>query len=223
MRTRALNLINTGGELVERSAAELKGWYAGLRHEWAEMRKEGGSMWEDLRSKWQRKRSEVLRVALLALFAAAVKIVTGVGPIAACFLAVMLMLPCAFVVLVFGAGCVHVWTLVRRAPSTAHIEAPVGACGWECLAGEHYGRTDVSLLEEGETGPNCLMEGKEEEYETEDACNFGRHWCRHTSGLSWKRMRTAATETGCRRRKTSAKLQSKVWDPGRRSPREGSD
>ena len=80
MRTRALNLINTGGELVERSAVELKGWYVGLRHEWAEMCKEGGSMWEDLRSKWQRKRSEALRVALLALFAVAVKIVTGVGP-----------------------------------------------------------------------------------------------------------------------------------------------
>ena len=57
-------------------------------------------MWEDLRSKWQRERSEVLRVALLALFAVAVKIATGVAPIAACFLAVMLMLPCAFVVLV---------------------------------------------------------------------------------------------------------------------------
>ena len=138
MRTRALKFINTGGELVER---ELKGWYAGLRHEWAEMCKEGGSMWEDLRSKWQRKRSEVLRVALLALFVVAMKIVTGVGPIATCFLAVMLMLPCAFVVLVFGAGCVHVWTLVRWAPSTAHIEAPVGACGWECLAGEYYGRS----------------------------------------------------------------------------------
>ncbi len=28
-------------------------------------------------------------------------------------------------------------------------------------------------------------------------------------------MRTAAAETGCRRRKASAQLQSKVWDPGR--------
>jgi hypothetical protein len=179
------------------------------------MWQEVGSLWEEARSLWRRKQSEALRVALLALFAVVVQIVTGVGYVAACFLAVLLMLPCAFLVLVFGAGCVHVWTLVRWTPSMAHIEAPAGTFDWRCLAGGCYGRTDVSLMEEGGMGPVCLLGGEEEEFEIEDACAFGRHWCRHTSGLSRKRTRTAAAETGCRRRKASAQLQSKVWDPGR--------
>ena len=69
-------------------------------------------------------------------------------------------------------------------------------------------------MEEGGLVPICPL-GDGEEFETGDACASGRHWCRHISGLSRKRMRTAAAETGCRRRKASAQLQSKVWDPGR--------
>ena len=104
----------------------------------------------------------------------------------------------------------------------AHIAPAAGTGGW-CLTGECYGQTGVSLLEKGGVVPICPLgddeggeeEKEEEEFETEDACAFGRRWCRHTSGLSRKRTRTAAAETGCRRRKASAQLQSKVWDPGR--------
>ena len=180
------------------------------------VRQELGSLWEEAKSWWRRNRSEALRVAMFALFAAFVQVVTGVGYIVACFLAVLLMLPCAFFALVFGAGCVHVWTLVWRTPSMAHIEAPAGTYGWRCSVGGCY-------TTGGEVVPICLLgddeggeeEEEEEEFETEDACAFGRRWCRHTSGLSRKRTRTAAAETGCRRHKASAQLQSKVWDPGR--------
>ena len=181
------------------------------------VRQELGSLWEEARSWWRRNRSEALRVAMFALFVAFVQVVTGVGCIVACFLAVLFMLPCAFFALVFAAGCAHVWTLVRRTPSMAHIEAPAGTYGWRCSVGGCY-------TTGGEVVPICLLgddeggeeeEEEEEEFETEDACAFGRRWCRHTSGLSRKRTRTAAAETGCRRRKASAQLQSKVWDPGR--------
>ena len=170
-------------------------------------------MWEEARSWWRRNRSEALRVAMFALFVAFVQVVTGVGCIVACFLAVLFMLPCAFFALVFAAGCAHVWTLVRRTPSMAHIEAPAGTYGWRCSIGGCYATS--CLLGDDEGDEEEEEEEEEEEIETEDACAFGRRWCRHTGGLSRKRTRTAAAETGCRRRKASAQLQSKVWDPGR--------
>jgi hypothetical protein len=202
----ARGLDGSKGEWVETLWAEASRSIPGVWHE-------TGSLWEEVWSLWRRKRSEAQRVATLALFAAFVQVVTGVGYIAACFLAVLLMLPCALCALVFGAGCVHVWTLVRRTPSMAHIAAAAGTGGW-CLTVGCYGQTDVSLLEDGGVVPICPL-GDGEEFETGDACASGRHWCRHISGLSRKRMRTAAAETGCRRRKASAQLQSKVWDPGR--------
>ena len=176
------------------------------------VRQELGSLWEEARSWWRRNRSEALRVAMFALFVAFVQVVTGVGCIVACFLAVLFMLPCAFFALVFAAGCAHVWTLVRRTPSMAHIEAPAGTYGWRCSIGGCYA---TSCLLGDDEGDEEEEEEEEEEIETEDACAFGRRWCRHTGGLSRKRTRTAAAETGCRRRKASAQLQSKVWDPGR--------
>ena len=156
------------------------------------VRQELGSLWEEARSWWRRNRSEALRVAMFALFVAFVQVVTGVGCIVACFLAVLFMLPCAFFALVFVAGCAHVWTLVRRTPSMAHIEAPAGTYGWRCSIGGCYA---TSCLLGDDEGDEEEEEEEEEEIETEDACAFGRRWCRHTSGLLRKRTRTAAAET----------------------------
>ena len=68
----ARGLDGSKGEWVETLWAEASRSIPGVWHE-------TGSLWEEVWSLWRRKRSEAQRVATLALFAAFVQVVTGVG------------------------------------------------------------------------------------------------------------------------------------------------
>ena len=99
------------------------------------------------------------------------------------------------------------WATIRTAVPTGWVDS---AC---------YVQIGASLWEERGGESLCSEEDVVDE-EEEARCGSADCWCRHTSSktLSRKRCGTASAETGCRRRTTSAKLQNKVWDPGR-SPR----
>ena len=188
----------------------------GMQRGLGQLRRELEQLWKAARLWWRENQGRVLHTAVFVLLVALVRVVTGVGCVAACFLAVLAAVPCAFLVLVLGAVCVHVWTLVRWAPTTTHVEVPAG---WvDCV---YHAQIDASLGEERGGESLCREEEEDEVDEEEEArCVSADCWCRHTSSktLSRKRCGTASAETGCRRRTTSAKLQNKVWDPGR-SPR----
>ena len=117
-----------------------------------------------------------------------------------------------FVPLLLGAAIVHVRVMLWPPEK----ELTTIWRGWQtevapCLVRRHraVGLLWLSFCREG---------GEDEGEEEEEArgCRRVDCWCRHTgAALSRKRCGTASAETGCRRRKASAKLQSKVWDPGR--------
>ena len=215
--TRGFRLVRTGRVgRVKAVLADASRLVGGMRQEFEQVQQELGRLWEAARSWSRENHGRVLNVAIFALLVVVIRIATGVGCVAACFLAVVALMPCAFLVLVVGAVCVHVWTLVRWTTPTIRTAVPTGWVDSAC-----YVQIGASLWEERGGESLCREEEEEVVDEEEEArCVSADCWCRHTSSktLSRKRCGTASAETGCRRRTTSAKLQNKVWDPGR-SPR----
>ena len=217
--TRGFRLARTRLGRVEAVLIDASRLVEGTQRGLGQLRRELRQLWTATRPWWRENQGRALHTAVFVLLVALVRVATGVGCVAACFLAVLAVVPCALLALlalVLSAVCVHVWTLVRWTPTTAHIAMPAGWVDSRC-----YVQIGASLWEE-RGGESLCREEEEDEVDEEeearcDAC--ADCWCRHTSSktLLRKRCGIASAETGCRRRITSAKLQNKVWDPGRSS------
>ena len=143
-----------------------------------QLRRELRQLWTATRPWWRENQGRALHTAVFVLLVALVRVATGVGCVAACFLAVLAVVPCALLALVLGAVCVHVWTLVRCTPTTAHIAMPAGWVDSRC-----YVQIGASLWEE-RGGESLCREEEEDEVDEEeearcDAC--ADCWCRHIS------------------------------------------
>ena len=214
--TRGFRLARTRLGRVEAVLIDASRLVEGTQRGLGQLRRELRQLWTATRPWWRENQGRALHTAVFVLLVALVRVATGVGCVAACFLAVLAVVPCALLALVLSAVCVHVWTLVRWTPTTAHIAMPAGWVDSRC-----YVQIGASLWEERGGGSLCREEEEDEVDEEEEArCDACADcWCRHTSSktLLRKRCGIASAETGCRRRITSAKLQNKVWDPGRSS------